>query len=212
MMTLTIEKTDRIKCELDFEHFINDFVNIYCPNNGSIPIKLYDYQKEFIKEVFENDRIILKGPIGSGKSTIISLIILHKLLFEENKKFVICSSKKYDALSIFYQIEYIYKKLPYWLKAESSTTLYDTLTLSSGNILTIKSIEDLEEPYDYIFIHNASDIKLNSESFYDYIFKYLEGDSNIIISTYDLNEHVEELWKDSINDLNTFISYEISDK
>ena len=107
-----------IKCKTDIFHFAKYFY-ILTPK-GSMPIPLREYQVREIKTLCakvegKNNRIIMQGR-QSGKTTIATLYLTHKLLFEEDKTIAILANKLNQALEIMARIRDAYVRLPLWMQ------------------------------------------------------------------------------------------------
>ena len=107
-----------VKCATDIFHFAKYFY-ILTPT-GSKPIPLREYQKKEIitlcsKVEGKNNRIIMQGR-QSGKTTIATLYLTWKALFEEDKTIAILANKLSQALEIMARIRDAYVRLPLWLQ------------------------------------------------------------------------------------------------
>lgn len=106
------------KCQNDIFHFAKYFY-ILTPK-GSKPIPLREYQIREIKTLCakvegKNNRIIMQGR-QSGKTTIATLYLTWKALFEEDKTIAILANKLAQALEIMARIRDAYIRLPLWLQ------------------------------------------------------------------------------------------------
>lgn len=106
------------KCQNDIFHFAKYFY-ILTPK-GSRPIPLREYQIREIQTLCakvegKNNRIIMQGR-QSGKTTIATLYLTWKALFEEDKTIAILANKLAQALEIMARIRDAYIRLPLWLQ------------------------------------------------------------------------------------------------
>ena len=106
------------KCANDIFHFAKYFY-ILTPK-GSRPIPLREYQIREIKTLCakvegKNNRIIMQGR-QSGKTTIATLYLTWKALFNEDKTIAILANKLNQALEIMARIRDAYIRLPLWLQ------------------------------------------------------------------------------------------------
>ncbi|WP_300103199.1 hypothetical protein [Flavobacterium sp.] len=67
--------TEIIKCKKDIIYFIENYVKIINLDEGMVPFKLYDYQKEMITAFKENKYIICLLARQMGKCVTYSTII-----------------------------------------------------------------------------------------------------------------------------------------
>ena len=79
----TDEVAEFIKCQKNPAYFIENYVNIVSIDEGLIPFKLYDFQKEMVGTFHSNRFTICKLPRQSGKSTTIISYLIHYVIFNE---------------------------------------------------------------------------------------------------------------------------------
>ena len=81
------------KCMKDPQYFIEHYVRIVSLDEGLIPFKMYDFQKEMVGTFHNNRFTICKLPRQSGKSTIIIAYLLHYVLFNSTVNVAILANK-----------------------------------------------------------------------------------------------------------------------
>jgi len=104
------------KCAKDPIYFAEKYIYIVNMNEGLIPIKLYDYQKEIITSITNNRRVVVNTARQSGKTTSASAIILHYILFNEHKTVALLANKADAAREIMDRIQISYQNLPKFLQ------------------------------------------------------------------------------------------------
>lgn len=104
------------KCALDPIYFAERYMNIIHVDDGMIPIKLYDYQKEIIDKFRSSRRVAVCTSRQAGKTTTATAIILHFILFNEHKTVVLLANKGEAAREILDRIQLSYENLPKWLQ------------------------------------------------------------------------------------------------
>ena len=105
-----------IKCSNDPLYFIQKYIKVVHLDRGLIPFNLYDYQKEFVKNIHENRFSISKLPRQSGKSTTMVSYLLHYVLFNQSMSVAILANKQATAREILYRLKLAYEYLPLWLQ------------------------------------------------------------------------------------------------
>ena len=70
------------KCMDDPQYFIENYVQIVSLDEGLIPFKMYDFQKEMVGTFHNNRFTICKLPRQSGKSTVMVSYLLHYALIQ----------------------------------------------------------------------------------------------------------------------------------
>ena len=73
------------RCMDDPQYFVENYIMIVSLDEGLVPFKLYDFQKEMIGTFHNNRFTICKLPRQSGKSTTIIAYLLHYVLFNQEK-------------------------------------------------------------------------------------------------------------------------------
>ena len=74
------EVEEYAKCMKDPLYFIQEYIKIVSLDEGLVPFKLYDFQKEMVGTFHNNRFTICKLPRQSGKSTTIIAYLLHYVL------------------------------------------------------------------------------------------------------------------------------------
>jgi len=87
------EVAEFIKCQKNPAYFIENYVNIVSIDEGLIPFKLYDFQKEMVGTFHANRFTICKLPRQSGKSTTIISYLIHYVIFNEAVNVAILANK-----------------------------------------------------------------------------------------------------------------------
>jgi len=105
-----------LKCSQDPIYFIENYVKIIHVDRGVIPFKLYDFQREMIRTVDANRRVV--GRIGrqSGKSQTTIAYILWVSLFKDTQNIVILANKGSLARDLLDRYQRSYENLPLWLQ------------------------------------------------------------------------------------------------
>ena len=105
-----------VKCAKDPIYFSEQYIQIVHVDHGLIPIKLYDYQKEIIKQISEHRRMAVNTSRQAGKTTTAVAVILHYVLFNEHKTVALLANKGDAAREILDRIKIAYEALPKWMQ------------------------------------------------------------------------------------------------
>lgn len=105
------------KCMADPVYFAETYFKIISVDDGLIPFKLYDFQKEAARSYLTERKMILATSRQIGKTSIATVIVLHYALFNAHKRVFILANKADTALEILSRIQLAYEHLPNWLKA-----------------------------------------------------------------------------------------------
>jgi hypothetical protein len=105
-----------VKCASDPVYFSENHMSIVNVDKGLMTIELYDYQKEIIETVYKERYTVAECARQSGKTTAITCIVLHYILFNENKTVAILANKAETAREILSRIQLAYEHLPKWMQ------------------------------------------------------------------------------------------------
>jgi hypothetical protein len=129
--TLTVEEEEwmrrqRILCAFDFWYWVERAVWIKDTDNQTVRMTLWKSQEIFLNIVaeMEDDEIaifliILKAR-QLGISRIITLILLHRVVFDSNINAYLASSTDKKTLKLFKLISFVLVRMPYWMQPGSS--------------------------------------------------------------------------------------------
>ena len=110
-----------LKSGKDPVYFINSYARIAHPLEGLIPFKLYDFQKELLRD-FNDHRfnVILKAR-QLGISTTTAAYIAWMMLFHRNKNILVIATKFQTAGNLVKKVKHIIKNLPPWMQIANIT-------------------------------------------------------------------------------------------
>ena len=116
-MQLTEEQIrEYVKCSKDPIYFIENYVKIITLDKGFVQISLYPFQRQAVKDINDNRRVIVKAGRQVGKTTMVVGYILWYILFNEDKFVAILANKAPTAREILNRIKIAYEALPLWLQ------------------------------------------------------------------------------------------------
>jgi hypothetical protein len=99
------------KCSKDFEHFCS-YLKVPNPFKGYVPLKLYDFQKEYFN-CLEKDRFCIGvKPRSVGHTSLNCAYSLWKMFFKEKRCMIVTSSP----LHVSNTFRFMYHSLPQWLR------------------------------------------------------------------------------------------------
>ena len=104
------------RCKRDIVYFAEKYYRVINLDKGLHIIKLYDIQKEFLKFLVDNNKVICVSGRQQGKSTIYCIYALWSACFSSEKKIMILANKAATALELLGRIEMGYEYLPHWIK------------------------------------------------------------------------------------------------
>ena len=115
--SMTADQIDEYrKCMASPSYFAENYFKIVTLDNGLQTMKLYDFQKEASDAYLNERKMILATSRQVGKTTVATAIILHYVLFNEDKTVFILGNKESTAREVLERIQLAYEYLPHWLK------------------------------------------------------------------------------------------------
>ena len=110
------EQEEYIKCALDIQYFASTYCYIKGEEGQPIIIPLRDYQKEILDNFFNNRFNILMASRQIGKTICSSIMMLHYVLFNNNKNVLVTANKLDTAVEVLDKVREIYQRLPFFLQ------------------------------------------------------------------------------------------------
>ena len=105
-----------IRCKRDIIYFAETYYRVVHPAKGLHIIKLYDVQKEFLKFLTQNNKVICCSGRQQGKSTIYCIYALWLACFHQDKRIMMLAQAESTALALLDRIKTGYEYLPAFLK------------------------------------------------------------------------------------------------
>ena len=130
----TIENIQEIqRCKKDAIYFIENYCKIVTLDYGLIPFKLYEVQKNLIRTIVGNRKIVTLQPRQTGKSTVSAAIYLWYTLFNDNYTVAILANKGAAAREVLDRYQTMYENLPMWMQQGVSTWNKGDVELENGS-------------------------------------------------------------------------------
>jgi hypothetical protein len=204
------------KCSKDPVYFIDNYCYIITLDHGIQPFKLYDCQKEKIKVIHENRKVILMEGRQQGKTQSSVAYILWYTLFQEAKNVAILANKETAAREAMSRYQMMYEHLPIWMQQgvkvwnkgdielENGSKVFTSATTASG--IRGKSV-------NMLYIDEAAIIPNNiAEAFFTSVYPVISAGTTtkILITSTPLGyNHFWKFWNDAENKRNDFIPLQI---
>jgi hypothetical protein len=110
------EVEEYIKCKISIHYFAEKYCQIKLKDGTIGHMKLRDYQRDIIDLYTKNPRSILMASRQTGKTVSAAIVMLHFVLFNDDKGCMIVANKGKTVKEIIRKIKDIYKLLPFFLK------------------------------------------------------------------------------------------------
>lgn len=121
------------KCIKSPSYFAETYFKIVTLDEGLQTIKLYDFQKDIVDSYIDNRKMILATSRQVGKTTIVSILALHYVLFNERKSCFVLGNKEATAIELLDRIKLAYEYLPLWLKVGVTELSKTKITFENGS-------------------------------------------------------------------------------
>ena len=108
--------TELARCAKDIKYFCNNYMKIVNVDEGLINFASYSFQDKIIDSVQKNRFTICKMPRQSGKTTVMTALILHFALFNESFNVAVLANKAATAREILHRIQLAFEYLPNWMQ------------------------------------------------------------------------------------------------
>ena len=206
-----------IKCSKNPGYFIENYVKIISIDEGLVPFKLYDFQKEMIGTFHNNRFTICKLPRQSGKSTVLLAYLVHYLIFNETVSVAILANKAQTARDLLGRFQLAYEHLPEWMQQGVINWNKGSLELENGSKILASSTSASAVrggSYNLIFLDEFAFVPSNiAEQFFSSVYPTISAGKTskvVIVSTPHGMNMFYKLWQDAVNERNDFIPIEVS--
>ena len=204
------------QCMKDPLYFIEAYIRIVSLDEGLVPFKLYDFQKEMVCTFHKNRFTICKLPRQSGKSTTIIAYLLYYVLFNTNVSVAILANKAATARDLLGRLQLAYEHLPNWLQQGVMTWNKGSLELENGSKILASSTSASAVrggSYNIIFLDEFAYVPSNvAEQFFSSVYPTISSGKTtkvMIVSTPHGMNMFYKLWTDAENERNSYIPIEV---
>ena len=207
------EIEEYLKCADDPIYFIENYCMIVTLDHGLQPFKLYDCQKNKVKIIHENRKVILMEGRQQGKTTTSAAYILWYTLFQGSKTVSILANKATAAREVLYRYQIMYENLPTWLQQGVTTWNKGDIALENGSIVftAATSTSGIRgKSVNLLYVDEAAIIPNNvAEQFFTSVYPTISAGetTKILLSSTPLGyNHFWKFWNDAENDRNGFVN------
>jgi hypothetical protein len=210
------EIKEYIKCKEDPVYFALNYVKIVSVDEGLIPFRMYDFQKDLVRKFHDNRFNIAKLPRQTGKSTVVVSYLLHYALFNDSSNIGILANKASTARDLLGRLQTAYENLPKWLQQGVIAWNKGSMELENGSKIMAASTSASAVrgmSFNIIFLDEFAFVPNHiADDFFSSVYPTISSGQKtkvIIISTpYGMN-HFYKLWVDAQNKRNNYIWTEV---
>jgi len=204
------------KCATDPVYFAMNYIKIVNVDEGLIPFKMWDFQKEMIKIYHENRFSITKCPRQVGKTTTSVAYLLWSTIFTDSQSVAVLANKGSLARDILAKYQLAYENLPMWLQQGVVTWNKGNVELENGSKIIAASTSSSAirgGSFNIVFLDEFAFVPNNiAEEFFNSVYPVISSGKTskiIIVSTPNGMNLFYKLWMDAIGKKNGYKPFEI---
>jgi len=213
----TQEEIDEfIKCANDPVHFACKYIRIVNVDQGLMPFKMWDFQKEMLETFHKNRFSICKLPRQVGKTTTSVAFLLHYILFNENATVAILANKSATAREIMGRLQLAFEYLPRFLQQGVKEWNKGSVELANGSRAVADSTSGSSvrgKTFNVIFLDEFAFVPNNiAEAFFNSTYPTISSGNTtkvIIVSTPNGLNLFYRMWQDATENRSDYIPIEI---
>ena len=205
------EIAEYIKCREDPVYFIENYVKIITLDKGLQPFKLYPCQKEKVKCIMDNRRVVLMEGRQQGKTVTSAACILHYTIFQEDKTVAIMANKSSAAREVLNRYQIMYENLPIWMQQGVKTWNKGDVELENNSkVLTAATTAAAirGKSVNWLYIDEAAIIPNNiADEFFTSVYPTISAGetTKILLTSTPLGyNHFWKFWNESVKGVNGF--------
>ena len=200
------------RCSEDVVYFIDNYCYIVTLDHGIQPFKLWDFQKDLLKDIHNNRMVLLMLGRQQGKTILSSAYILWYVLFQSNKTVAVVANKDENAMETLSRLQLMYENLPIWMQQGIKVWNKGDIELENGSKVktSATSASGLRSrTISLLYIDEAAIIPNNiADSFFAATYPVISSGktSKILMTSTPLGyNHFWKFWNDAKNKLNDFV-------
>lgn len=204
-----------VKCAKDPIYF-SKYINIITLDEGLIPFKMYDFQKDMIKTFHENRFVVTKCPRQVGKTTTAVAYLLWVVLFQDSQSIAVLANRGETARSILGKLQLAYENLPMWLQQGVIEWNKGRIELENGSVIIASSTSSSTArsgSYNIVFLDEFAFVPSNiAYDFFTSVYPVITAGTKtkiIIVSTPNGMNLFYKIWQDAVNKRNNYVPFEI---
>ena len=205
-----------IKCSKDPIYFCINYIKIVNVDEGLIPFKMWDFQKEMLSLFKDNRFVITKCPRQVGKTTTTVGYLLWATIFTDSQNVAVLANKGSLARDILAKYQLAYENLPVWLQQGVVTWNKGNVELENGSKVIAASTSSSAirgGSFNIVFLDEFDFVPGTiANEFFNSVYPVISSGKSskiIIVSTPNGMNLFYKLWMDSIEGRNNYKNFEI---
>ena len=205
-----------MKCAKDPVYFAEKYIKIVNVDQGLMPFKMWDFQREMIKLYHENRFAITKCPRQVGKTTTSVAYLLWLTLFTDSQNIAVLANKGSLARDILAKYQLAYENLPMWLQQGIITWNKGNVELENGSKIIAASTSSSAVrggSFNVVFLDEFAFVPANiANEFFNSVYPVISSGKStkiIIVSTPNGMNLFYKLWMDAIAKKNGYKTFSI---
>jgi len=205
-----------IKCSRDPVYFCMNYIKIVNVDEGLIPFKMWEFQKEMLNLFKDNRFVITKCPRQVGKTTTTVGYLLWATIFTDAQNVAVLANKGSLARDILAKYQLAYENLPQWLQQGVVTWNKGNVELENGSKVIAASTSSSAirgGSFNIVFLDEFAFVPGNiANEFFNSVYPVISSGKSskiIIVSTPNGMNLFYKLWMDSIEGRNNYKNFEI---
>jgi len=205
-----------IKCKNDPIYFAMNYIKIISLDEGLVPFKMYDFQKEILRDFHENRFNIAKLPRQTGKSTTVVAYLLYYAIFYDSVNIGILANKASTARELLGRLQLAYENLPKWMQHGILVWNKGNVELENGSKILAASTSASAVrgmSFNILFLDEFAFVPNHvAEQFFASVYPTITSGKStkvIIISTPNGMNHFYKMWEDARRNKNEYVTNEV---
>jgi len=205
-----------VKCSKDPIYFCMNYIKIVNVDEGLIPFKMWEFQKEMLSLFKDNRFVITKCPRQVGKTTTTVSYLLWATIFTDSQNVAVLANKGSLARDILAKYQLAYENLPQWLQQGVVTWNKGNVELENGSKVIAASTSSSAirgGSFNIVFLDEFAFVPGNiANEFFNSVYPVISSGKSskiIIVSTPNGMNLFYKLWMDSIEGRNNYKNFEI---
>jgi hypothetical protein len=212
-ISYTYEQVKEIlNCSNDPIYFIEHYCYIVSLDKGLVLFNLYECQKEKIKTIMENRKIIEISSRQSGKTITTAACILWYSLFQSSKTVAILANKANSAREVLHRYQIMYENLPIWMQQGVKIWNKGDVELENGSIVFTAATSASAirgRSCNWLYVDEAALIPNNmADEFFTSVYPTISSGETtkiLLTSTPMGYNHFWKFWNEAQNNRNGFV-------